>query len=878
MCWTEPVARAVELARGNNARVVFDVDDLMFRPDVANTEIIDGIRSQCMSEEMVAQGFSLVRHTLAHADHATAPTETLAHELRCAFKPASVIPNGFDRHTLALARTLCHAQRKAGDDGWLRIGYASGSLTHQRDLAVASGAIADVLLAHPRVRLVLFEHAIDIAEFPELAPFTDRIEWRPLVPVRELPKEYARFDISIAPLEVGNVFCEAKSELKFFEPVLCGVVTVASPTRPFREAIRHGETGFLAAGPDEWRKYLEMLITDPDLRRRVAEAALADVLVRYGPERRIVLVNRLLTRLLAPPPVAGEVTRTSLLEPQPAAKGIDTTESDIVYASPRRGISRVAVVVPLYNYAQYVREALDSVAAQTVRELDVIVVDDCSTDNSLNVAKTWLIANQHKFNHVALLQNKRNAKLSRTRNSGICYADAELVLPLDADNQLLPSCVERCIALLDETNAALAYPTIEMFGDRAGLITEHDWDAARLQCGNYIDAMAMFRKACWLTVGGYSPIEHGWEDYDLWCKFVEAGFWAVRVPEVTARYRVHGQSMLHTVTEVPENRERTVDDLTHRHPWLDIIPPSPAPSAEPEQLTATPVRLAPPCVAVNLRLACEALLPLLQCPDTGEPLDRVGDELRSIHSGHRWPIVDGRPVFTKEGRDVHRHSSEHVSNPLPKQAIDLIEGTKGPVLNLSGGATSHSFEHVFEAEYSLFRTTDVAADAHCLPFKDEIFDLVICLNAFEHYRDPRTVTNEIRRVLRPGGKLFIHTAFMQPLHEAPHHYFNCTKYGLREWLHQFEIERISVSDNLNPAYAFSWLASEIESAFATCVSEEAAGDFLSAPVGSFVALWRDEGLRHSPLWQAFFQLPEDVQERFAAGWEALAYRRSPTAI
>ena len=320
MCWTEPVARAVELARGNNARVVFDVDDLMFRPDVANTEIIDGIRSQCMSEEMVAQGFSLMRHTLAHADHATAPTETLAHELRCAFKPASVIPNGFDRHTLALARTLCHVQRKAGDDGWLRIGYASGSLTHQRDLAVASGAIADVLLAYPRVRLVLFEHAIDIAEFPELAPFTDRIEWRPLVPVRELPKEYARFDISIAPLEVGNVFCEAKSELKFFEPVLCGVVTVASPTRPFREAIRHGETGFLAAGRDEWRKYLQMLITDPDLRRRVADAALADVLVRHGPERRIALVNRLLTKLLAPPPIAGEVARNSLLEPQPAAR------------------------------------------------------------------------------------------------------------------------------------------------------------------------------------------------------------------------------------------------------------------------------------------------------------------------------------------------------------------------------------------------------------------------------------------------------------------------------------------------------------------------------------------------------------------------------
>jgi glycosyltransferase involved in cell wall biosynthesis/peptidoglycan hydrolase CwlO-like protein len=580
--WDDAVGQAIKRARCHGVRIVFDIDDLMFDPDLAKIKIIDGIRSQGMSEKDVANHYGLLGKTLSYADHCTAPTTTLAHQMRRLFKPTSIIPNGFDRHTLAMARSARLARSKAANDGWLRIGYASGSRTHQRDIAVASRAIADVLAAHPHVQLVLFEHTIDIAEFPELTPFVDRIEWRRLVPIDELPNEYARFDINIAPLEVGNPFCEAKSELKFFEAALAGVVTVASPTRPFREAIRHGETGFLATSPGEWRKCLETLINRPDLRRRMSEAALADVLYWYGPERRSVLVNQLVTRLLAPPPVAAEVARTSLLETRPAVKRIDIPEYDAVYAMPRRCVSRIAIVVPLHNQAHNVGEALNSVAAQTVLALDLIVVDNRSTDESLKVARRWLIANQHKFNHVALLQNKSHEKLSRTRNAGIHYADTELVLPLDADNQLLPLCLERCMALLDETNAAMAYPTIELFGDRTGVVHELDWDASRLQFGNYIGAMAMFRRACWFAVGGYTPLEYGWEDYDLWCKFAEAGFWGVRVPEVAARCRMHGYSMMRTVTEVPENSKCPVSDLSNFHPWLDIVPPPSAPQAEQE--------------------------------------------------------------------------------------------------------------------------------------------------------------------------------------------------------------------------------------------------------------------------------------------------------
>jgi hypothetical protein len=58
------------------------------------------------------------------------------------------------------------------------------------------------------------------------------------------------------------------------------------------------------------------------------------------------------------------------------------------------------------------------------------------------------------------------------------------------------------------------------------------------------------------------------------------------------------------------------------------------------------------------------------------------------------------------------------------------------------------------------------------------------------------------RVLKPGGHVFIHTAFLPPLHEPPWHFFNCTKFGLQQW--SFEIVSLQVSENFNPIYALAW--------------------------------------------------------------------------
>ena len=141
--------------------------------------------------------------------------------------------------------------------------------------------------------------------------------------------------------------------------------------------------------------------------------------------------------------------------------------------------------------------------------------------------------------------------------------------------------------------------------------------------------------------------------------------------------------------------------------------------------------------------------------------------------------------------------------------MKLIKEAQGRVLNMSAGGSESWFHNVVELETAIFRNTDIVGDGHALPFGDGVFDAVLAINAFEHYRQPDKVVSEILRVLKPGGRVFIHTAFLQPLHEPPWHFFNCTKFGLQEWFSPFEIVSLQVSENFNPIYALAWQADEM---------------------------------------------------------------------
>jgi glycosyltransferase involved in cell wall biosynthesis len=222
-----------------------------------------------------------------------------------------------------------------------------------------------------------------------------------------------------------------------------------------------------------------------------------------------------------------------------------------VVGSARTGdLPLVTVIISLYNYGKFITACLDSVAAQTYQPMDLIVVDDCSKDNSVALVIEWLSEHGGRFTRYRLLRHVKNQGLVGTRNTAFSQVETPYVFVLDADNLLYPRCLDRLVTALQQCDASFSYCYSERFGAADGFLNTTVWDPAKFRGGNKIDAMVLLRRDIWEKIGGYSTNmpPYGWEDFDLWFKIARVKGWGVLVPEILTRYRVHGVSMLNTVT------------------------------------------------------------------------------------------------------------------------------------------------------------------------------------------------------------------------------------------------------------------------------------------------------------------------------------------
>lgn len=156
------------------------------------------------------------------------------------------------------------------------------------------------------------------------------------------------------------------------------------------------------------------------------------------------------------------------------------------------------------------------------------------------------------------------------------------------------------------------------------------------------------------------------------------------------------------------------------------------------------------------------------------------------------------------------YPSRNDGNPYPDCFSKLVENTSsdGLILDCGSGDRSYPDSRVVNFEYSIFRSPDVFGDGHKLPFKDNSFDLVLSQAVIEHLHDPFTAVSEIYRVLKPGGTVYAESAFIQPLHAVPYHFFNTTAWGLEHLFKQFEIQEIKHEGQL--ANTLTWFYSLTE--------------------------------------------------------------------
>jgi SAM-dependent methyltransferase len=209
---------------------------------------------------------------------------------------------------------------------------------------------------------------------------------------------------------------------------------------------------------------------------------------------------------------------------------------------------------------------------------------------------------------------------------------------------------------------------------------------------------------------------------------------------------------------------------------------------------------------------------------------------------------------------------EHESNALGAEFEEILSRGEALVLHLGAGATPRRYPNCVEFEHKIFRHTDVVGDAHGLPFRDNAFDRVFAFNVFEHLRDPWLAAREIHRVLKPGGEVALHTAFLQPLHEAPNHFYNATEFGVREWFRDFTIDRCEVSGNFSPGFMLGFIAASL---LDTLPQRSAQAEVAGSTIGQWAEFWRRKAAPPAG-FNALLTLPAELQKRVSAGFELRA--------
>jgi glycosyltransferase involved in cell wall biosynthesis len=197
----------------------------------------------------------------------------------------------------------------------------------------------------------------------------------------------------------------------------------------------------------------------------------------------------------------------------------------------------ISVVIPCYNLARFLPGAFGSVAQQTRRDIEIVVVDDGSTDNTAAVAGR-LMADFPRL--LARLIRQANGGTAAARNAGIAEAKGNLICCLDADDQMDPGYLAACARALDDPTVSIAYGACELFGEHGGRFDPPTYDFAGLLRSNFIGSAAVFRRQAWEDSGGYRD---GWyEDWDFWIGCGRAGHFGVPVPSALWYYRVRDGS------------------------------------------------------------------------------------------------------------------------------------------------------------------------------------------------------------------------------------------------------------------------------------------------------------------------------------------------
>ena len=234
---------------------------------------------------------------------------------------------------------------------------------------------------------------------------------------------------------------------------------------------------------------------------------------------------------------------------------------------------KVTVLMPTYNMEEYVHEAVESILRQDYRDFELLVMDDGSTDRTVEVVKGF------DDSRIRLMVNDRNLGLAENLNRGLDHIATEYVARMDGDDLSLPQRLAVQVAYMEaHRDIDLCSCAMQLFGERDEVwVREGDPEKVKVTAlffSPVLHASSLWRRDAFESKGlryrqEYVPAE----DYDLWCRALAAGLRLTNLPDVLYRYRIRaGQpTLLRNGQEARVRREyrrRTLLKPGYYNPWL----------------------------------------------------------------------------------------------------------------------------------------------------------------------------------------------------------------------------------------------------------------------------------------------------------------------
>jgi glycosyltransferase involved in cell wall biosynthesis len=226
---------------------------------------------------------------------------------------------------------------------------------------------------------------------------------------------------------------------------------------------------------------------------------------------------------------------------------------------------KVSIIIPCYNQAKYLPEALHSILDQTHQNWECIIVNDGSPDETEEVAKKWC---EQDSRFVYLY--KENGGLSSARNYGIKAAIGKYILTLDADDKYVLTFIEKALdILIKNKEIGVVSSWVVRFKDlkEICLIKPNGKILQDFLFQNAANGTSLFKKECWEQVGGYDEkMKMGYEDWEFYIRVCQLGWQMHIIPEPLFLYRQHAVSMR---TDALNNHDAVIKKyIFHKHEAL----------------------------------------------------------------------------------------------------------------------------------------------------------------------------------------------------------------------------------------------------------------------------------------------------------------------